>query len=92
VRYSQIQLDAVRYVRIQWDTAYSGIQWICCKMTRYSRDTAGYQEDTVRYMYMRYRQDTGEIQTGDPTNTRQGRAACCVVCCDVAEYVCVYVT
>jgi len=32
------------------------------------RDT----KDTVRYRY--YRQDTGEIQTGDPKNTRQGRA------------------
>ena len=31
--YSWIQLDTVRYVRIQQDTVgYSGIQWICCKI------------------------------------------------------------
>jgi len=45
---------------------YSGIQWIWCKMARY-RDTAGYTKDTVRY-----RQDTGEIQAGDPKNARPG--------------------
>jgi len=36
VRYSGIQLDTARYVRIQPDTVgYSEIQWICCKMARY---------------------------------------------------------
>jgi len=36
VRYSGIQLDTARYVRIQLDTVgYSGIQWICCRMARY---------------------------------------------------------
>ena len=40
----QIQLDTARYIRIQLDTVgSSGIQWICCEMARYSRDTAGYQ-------------------------------------------------
>jgi len=56
VRYSGIQPDTARYVRIQLDTVgYSGIQWICCKMDRY-RSRQGY---TVRY-----KRDIGEIQAG----------------------------
>jgi len=81
VRYSRIQLDTARYVRIlriqlysciQRDTAYSihsGIPWICCKMARY-RSIQGYTGDTEDAV--RYRRDTGEIQAGDPKNTRQG--------------------
>jgi len=64
-RYSWIQLDTYGYSWIQLDTAgYSGsaAKWLD---TGIQRDT----KDTVRY-----RQDTGEIQTGDPKNTRQGRA------------------
>ena len=42
MRYSGIQLDTARYVRIQLDTVgYSGKQWICCKMARY-RSIQGY--------------------------------------------------
>jgi len=55
-----------------WDTAGYSIQWICCKMARY-RDTAGYQGDTVSTQ-AGGRIQPGEIQTGDPKNTRQGRA------------------
>ena len=54
VRYSGIQLDIARYVRIQLDTVrHSGIQWFCCNMARY-RSIQGY---TGRHKY-------GEIQAG----------------------------
>ena len=65
MRYSGIQLDTARYVRIQLDTAgYSGsaAKWLDTEIQRDTKDT------------VRYRQDTGEIQTGDPKNIRQGRA------------------
>jgi len=47
---------------IQWDTAgYSGYaaKWLDTGIQRYTKDT------------VRYRQDSGEIQMGDPQNTRQ---------------------
>ena len=56
MRYSGIQLDTARYVRIQLETVgYSGIQWICCKMDRYKLESIqGYT------IYKGY----GEIQDG----------------------------
>ena len=49
VRYSGIQPDTARYVRLELDTVGdSGIQWICCKMARcsYGEIQAGYRLDT----------------------------------------------
>jgi len=60
VRYSGIQLDTARYVRIQLDTVgYSGsaATWLDIDRYRDTRDT----KDT-----MRYRRDAGEIQAGYP--------------------------
>jgi len=62
VRYSgiqQIQLDTYGYSWIQWDTAYSGIRWICCTMARYRDDTAGYQG--YGKIYAGYRWNMGGI-------------------------------
>jgi len=60
---------------------YSGIQWICCEklLGRY-RNTAGYHlKDTVRY-----KQDTCEIQAGDPQNTRRRQDYSVGVVCGVS--------
>jgi len=49
VRYSGIQLNTARYVRVQLDTVgYSGTQWICCKMDRYRIDTGIYGTPKIR--------------------------------------------
>jgi len=73
-RYSWIQLDIYGYSWIQWDTAgYSGsaAKWLDIVGIQH---TAQYHKDMVRY-----KQDTGEIQAGDPKNTRQGRAQCIMI-------------
>jgi len=78
VRYSGIQLDTARNVRIQlvdtvrYSRGYSGSAAKLLDVDRY-RDTAGYQGYGERKA--EYRLNTGiRIQAGHPKNTRQGRA------------------
>jgi len=75
MRYSgiqQIQLDIARYARIQLDTVYSGLQRDTVDLLQ-TGQTQGYSG--ITRLEVRYRQNTGDIQAGDPNNTRQGRAS-----------------
>jgi len=74
MRYSGIQLDIGRYARIQLDTVrYSGIhsrfaaKWLDTGIQRDAKDA------------VRYRQDTGEIQAGDPKTYTPGEGLFTVV-------------